>query len=72
MRGGKFQITWTTDVPSDSVVIFTLYGSYTNSSLVTSHKMQFNGSIGASYGYSVSSTSADGQTSMVGPFTHQN
>ncbi|HSF79145.1 MAG TPA: M4 family metallopeptidase [Steroidobacteraceae bacterium] len=72
LRGGKFQITWTTDVPSDSVVIFTLYGSYTNSSLVTSHKMQFNGSIGASYGYSVSSTSADGQTSMVGPFTHQN
>jgi bacillolysin len=72
LRGGKFQITWTTDVASDSEVIFTCCGNYTNSSLVTSHKMQFNGSIGAAYDYFVSSTDAGGKTSTEGPFTHQN
>ena len=71
LKGGKFQISWTTDVASDSAVIFTCCGTYTNSSLVTSHSMQFNGSIGASYEYFVQS-SAGGQTSQAGPFTHQN
>jgi Zn-dependent metalloprotease len=72
LKGGKFQITWTTNVPSDSAVIFTCCGTYTNSSLVTSHSMQFNGSIGAAYEYYVRSTDANGNSSTAGPFIHQN
>lgn len=72
LKGGKFQITWTTNVPSDSAVIFTCCGTYTNSSLVTSHSMQFNGSIGATYEYYVRSTDANGNSSTAGPFVHQN
>lgn len=72
LRGGKFQITWTTDVPSDSVVTFTCCGSYSNSSLVTSHSMQFNGSQGVAYEYYVTSTDADGESTTEGPFVHQN
>lgn len=71
LRGGKFRISWTTDVASDSAVIFTCCGTYANASLVTSHSMQFNGSIGASYEYFVESA-ANGKTSRAGPFTHQN
>ena len=37
LTGTKFQIKWTTDVPADSAVIFTCCGTYSNSSLVTSH-----------------------------------
>ena len=36
--------------PADSVVIFTCCGTYSNSTLVTSHKMQFSGSVGFNYG----------------------
>jgi len=72
LKGGKFKITWTTDVASDSTVIFTCCGSYSNSSLVTSHSMQFNGTIGATYEYFVQSTDTNGNTSTAGPFTHQN
>jgi thermolysin len=72
LTGTKFQITWTTDVPANSVVVFTCCGTYSNSSLVTSHTMQFNGSRGATYVYSVQSTDANGRTASAGPFTHQN
>jgi bacillolysin len=72
LRGGKFRITWTTDVASDSAVIFTCCGTYTNASLVTSHSMQFTGSNGATYEYYVESTTAAGKTSTAGPFVHQN
>jgi thermolysin len=72
LKGGKFRITWTTDVPANSVVIFTCCGTYTNSALVTSHSMQFNGSQGATYEYYVASTDADGETTTVGPYTHRN
>jgi thermolysin len=72
LRGGKFQITWTTNVPSDSVVTFTCCGSYSNSSLVTSHSMSFNGTQGAVYEYYVTSTDAEGDSTTVGPFSHQN
>ena len=71
LKGGKFKIAWTTDIASDSAVTFTCCGTYTNSSLVTSHSMQFNGTIGATYEYYVSST-ANGQTATAGPFVHQN
>jgi len=72
LTGTKFQITWTTDVPADSAVIFTCCGTYANSSLVTSHSMQFNGSRGLLYEYLVRSTDADGNTVTEGPFRHQN
>jgi thermolysin len=72
LTGTKFQIKWTTDVPSDSAVIFTCCGTYSNSSLVTSHVMQFNGSRGVTYEYLVRSTDADGNTATKGPFVHQN
>jgi hypothetical protein len=72
LKGGKFSITWTTNELADSAVTFTGYGTYSNSSLVTSHSMSFNGTIGATYTYYVSSTDASGNTSTAGPFTHQN
>ena len=49
LKGTKFQITWTTDVPANSAVIFTCCGTYSNTTLVTSHKMQFTGSVGFKY-----------------------
>lgn len=72
LKGTKFQITWTTDVPADSVVIFSCCGTYFNSTLVTSHKMQFTGSVGFNYEYYVKSTDAGGHSSTVGPYYHQN
>ena len=73
LKGTKFQITWTTDVPANSAVIFTCCGTYSNSTLVTSHKMQFSGTIGYYYEYHVKSTDAGGQHSATaGPYYHQN
>jgi thermolysin len=72
LAGTKFQIKWTTDVPADSAVIFTCCGTFSNSSFVTSHSMQFNGSRGVTYEYKVQSTDADGNTATKGPFVHQN
>lgn len=72
LRGNQFEITWMTDVPSNSEVTFTCCGTYTNSTLVTSHRMTFNGSKGATYEYYVSSTDADGNKSTAGPFIHHN
>jgi bacillolysin len=72
LKGTKFQITWTTNEPADSVVTFTGYGSYSNSALVTSHSMSFTGSNGVTYQYYVTSTDASGNSRTEGPFTHQN
>jgi bacillolysin len=72
LKGTKFQITWTTDAPADSAVMFTCCGTYSNSTLVTSHKMQFSGSVGFNYEYYVKSTDAGGHSSTLGPFYHQN
>ena len=72
LKGTKFEISWTTDVPADSVVMFSCCGNYSNSTLVTSHKMQFSGSVGFDYVYYVKSTDADGHSSTAGPFHHQN
>ncbi len=72
LTGTKFQINWTTNVAANSVVIFTCCGNYSNSTLVTSHSMPFNGSRGVTYEYRVQSTDADGHTDIEGPFYHQN
>jgi thermolysin len=72
LKGTKFQIAWTTDEPSTSVVTFTGIGSYSNSSLVTSHSMSFTGSNGVLYEYRVTSTDASGNSRTEGPFYHQN
>jgi len=71
-RGNSFVITWDTDVPATSEVTFTCCGVYSNSSLVTTHSMSFNGSKGYLYEYFVTSTDANGNSSTAGPFTHQN
>lgn len=70
-RRGTFEITWTTDVPSNSKVTFTCCGDYTDSAVVTNHRMTFNGSKGALYEYYVTSSNADGATTE-GPFFYQN
>jgi serine protease len=72
LSGNSFAIRWTTNLPSSSAVTFTGYGTYTNGTLVTSHRMDFNGSKNARYEYFVSSTDASGNTVTAGPFIHQN
>jgi serine protease len=73
-RGGNFEISWTTDELSNSVVTFSAgtTGTFTNATLVTAHKMSFKGKNGVSYTYTVKSTDAAGNTATAGPFTHQN
>lgn len=71
-RGNSFEITWTTDVPATSEVTFTCCGTYTNTTLVTSHRMAFNGSKGVLYEYYVTSRDGNGNATTEGPFTHQN
>jgi thermolysin len=72
LKGGKFKITWTTNENATSVVMFPLYGTFSNSALVTNHSMSFTGSNGVAYQYYVTSTDASGNSSTAGPFTHQN
>jgi thermolysin len=72
LKGGKFQIGWTTNEPADSTVTFTCCGAYSNASLVTSHSMSFNGSIGVVYEYYVTSKDAAGNSRTAGPYLHQN
>jgi serine protease len=60
VKGPKFKITWTTVAPATSVVNLTGYGTYTDSSLVTSHSMTFTGSNGVTYQYTVSSSNCAG------------
>jgi len=71
-RGNGFEIVWTTDVLATSEVNFTCCGTYTNSNLVTSHRMTFNGSKGYLYEFYVTSRDADGNATTEGPFYHQN
>jgi bacillolysin len=72
LNGVKFQITWDTNLPSNSVVIFACCGTYTDTALVTSHAMNFNGKKNVAYEYYVRSTTENGATTMAGPYTHQN
>ena len=71
-KRGTFEITWTTDIPSNSEVTFSCCGTYTNSTMVTSHQMSFNGSKGVLYEFFVTSRDADGNATTEGPFYHQN
>ncbi len=71
-KRGAFDIAWTTNEAADSKVVITGVGSYTNATMVTSHKMSFQGTKGVRYEYYVTSTDASGNTSTVGPFYHQN
>ena len=69
---GTFEITWATDVPATSEVSFTCCGTYTDATLVTSHRMTFSGTKGVLYEYYVTSRDADGNATTEGPFYHQN
>ena len=70
-KNGSFEIRWTTNEASTSVV--TVNGTrYTDTALVTSHVRSFRGTKGATYTYSVESADAAGNTATAGPFTHQN
>lgn len=72
LKGNKFEISWTTDEASNSEVTFTCCGTYSDTNMVTSHTMSFNGSKGQLYEYWVSSTDAAGNKGTAGPFYHQN
>jgi len=70
-KNGSFEIRWTTNEPSTTVVTIGTT-RYSNTSLVTSHVYSFRGTKGATYTYTVESTDAAGNTATAGPFTHQN
>ena len=72
IKGVKFQISWSTNVPSSTEVTFTCCGTYVKNELVTSHAYAFNGTKGAQYTYYVTSTDANNNTATAGPFIHQN
>ncbi len=71
LNGRSFEITWDTDVASDSTVTFTCCGTYNDPAQVTSHRMTFNGQKNVLYEYFVTSENNDGSTTE-GPFYHQN
>ncbi len=71
-KGGNFKITWNTNNPADSEVIFTCCGPFTNSELVTDHSMSFRGQKNVTYEYWVSSTDAAGNNVTEGPYDHEN
>jgi Zn-dependent metalloprotease len=71
-QGRSFAIVWDTDVPSDSTVTFTCCGSYSDSAMVTSHRMDFNGQKNVNYEFFVTSTDSNGDSTTEGPFYHQN
>lgn len=72
-KNASFEVTWTTDEASDSAVSFDNQATWhTNATMVTSHVMAFRGSKGTRYTYYVRSTDAAGNTTISGPFTHQN
>ena len=70
-KNGSFEVRWTTDEPSTTVVIIGTT-RYSNTSLVTNHVYSFRGSKNATYSYTVESTDAAGNTATAGPFIHQN
>lgn len=72
LKGRDFEITWTTNVPADSVVTFECCGDFSSDALVTSHRMLFTGDKNAVFVYSVTSTAADGTPATAGPFEHRN
>ena len=71
-KGGNFKITWNTNNPADSEVIFACCGTFSNSELVTDHSMSFRSQKGVTYQYSVKSTDAAGNTVTAVGFSHVN
>ncbi|MCB1986547.1 MAG: S8 family serine peptidase [Burkholderiales bacterium] len=71
-KGNKFRITWTTDEPASSGVILACCGEYSNDALAMQHSMEFMGSKGETYNFTVRSSDAAGNTSLDGPYVHQN
>jgi subtilisin family serine protease len=69
---GVFEIAWTTNEPSDSVVTLTCCGTYRNAALVTTHRMTFNGTPKGSYTFYVGSTDAAENRAHRGSFLHRN
>ena len=69
---GLFRISWTTDEPATTQVTITNLGTYSNSTLVTSHSISIQGSRGVRYEYFVTSVDAAGNSATAGPFYHQN
>ena len=70
---GKFTVSWITDEPATSEVYVVGLGTYTNSSLVTSHNLTISGARRTTYTFYVTSVDAAGNsTGLVGPFTHNN
>jgi hypothetical protein len=60
-KGGSFEITWTTDEPATSdVLIGTTWQN--DATLTTSHRRTFRGTKGTTYGYTVRSTDAAGNS----------
>lgn len=72
LKGVKFQISWSTNVPSSTGVTFTCCGTYVKNELVTNHAYTFSGTRGVLYTYSVTSTDANNNSTTAGPFYHQN
>lgn len=71
-KNGQFKVTWTTDEPATSVVKVVGLGTYSSSTLVTSHSITIKGSKGVTYSYTVESKDAAGNTASSGPYTHRN
>ncbi|WP_020680133.1 S8 family serine peptidase [Marinobacterium rhizophilum] len=73
LKGNKFEITWTTNEPANSVVVIEGFAPFTDNALVTSHSMSFNGSRGATYTFHVESTDAAGNKTVDDvTYQHQN
>ena len=72
LKGNRFEITWTTDEPATSIVTFTCCGDVSDDALVTNHRLTFRGGKGVQYEYTVTSADGAGNSSMAGPFFHQN
>ncbi len=71
LQGPVFEISWKTNEPANSVVI--INGIEVRDELfVTNHALRYRGKKGDVYEYHVSSTDAAGNTTVSGPFFHQN
>jgi len=71
-RNGRFEITWSTDEPATSVITFTGGGTFSDSTLVTSHTRGFKGTKGRTYTFHVTSVDAAGNSTTDGPHIHNN
>ena len=71
LKGTKFQIMWTTDVPADSVVMFTCC-TFSNSTSSYQPQDAVHRLRRRQLRVPVKSTDANGHSSTAGPFHHQN